>query len=483
MKLSLLILAIIFALAIPPTYMFLKEAPDNWTFFIIVLGSALMVNGASIILLRGVLKNLFFQYFYFILGLLSLAWLFVYHLLAENTRNPYGGFNLPYDQDPIRYFVICLMPALAAWLLFPLLLFINQHIAYSHQQQRTETDRMRRAVVWVFLVFNVLYLVGNFNVEIPILFYFGRVGHNTSLLFLFWVAYWNRKLGILFYLTIGIMITIAVFEVLAGSRYGPMMTLLLLFLGFFFGSKGKARIRMAWFGLALLPFTIVAAGYLEKVRMLIGRGGIEDVSAERIELIQKAITRLDRVEGVLGNKESAFVSGIARNVNWVDMAVITTTNNKIPFRGGQNIKTELSNIFSLALFSAGTKRENIDEARLGKYDLGLGTGPARKYGFVVDESTSVEWSLLADSFSRGGLWVYLVYLLIFFSVFAIIEMIINVSNQNRAEQKLLVCIFLDIILKSMSLPLYETFRAVMLNSVFYIGVILLTRVLAIKKAK
>ena len=483
MKISLLIFSALFAVCLPLGYKVLFPEGDAWAFFLISVLCALTVNVSAMIMVRKLLPQLFYQYFYFIMLIIALTWFTVYHLLAENTRNPYGGYYLQYDHSSLQFFVAWLMPALATCLLFPILYFINRSVTFSSPRQRVETDRMRKTVVWIFFLFNVLYLFTNLNIEIPVLSYFGRVGYNSSIFFLFWVTYWNKRLGLLFYLTVALMITIAVFEALVGSRYAPIMIFLLMFLGFYFGGSRKVKTRLALVAIIVLPFMITAVGYLEKIRVLIGRGGLEDVSVERIEMVQKAVKKLDKVDSSLRDNNSAFIAGVARNINWVDVAVITATKTRVPYRGTNNIGTEVRNILSLAFLSGGASKEEIIKARLNRFKIGLGTSPAREYGFVVDDNTSVEWSILADAFSRGGHFIYLFYLLLFYFIFANIELVIRVFNRNSVEQKLLLCVFLEVVIKANSLPMYESIRGIILYSLFYGAIIFGIRMISLFRMK
>ncbi|MFI5173005.1 MAG: hypothetical protein ACHQFW_11475 [Chitinophagales bacterium] len=311
--------------------------------------------------------------------------------------------------------------------------------------------------------------------DIPVISYLGRVGHSSSLLFLFWIGYWNRRLGILFYLTLGLIFAIAIVDIISGGRYGPIMSALLLFLGLYFGSSPSVKWKLGLVGVMAFPVVILIAGYLERIRLLIGRSGMEDIKLERVEKISRAISKIDKAHKIIGRKESTFLSGITRNVNWVDVAVISTTDNKVPFRGSRNLSTELKNILSLAFFSSGSTREAIAKARLNKYSMGLGTGPARKYGFTVSAKSSVEWSLLSDGYSRGGPLIYLIYLMIFLFIMNGIEIIIRLFDKNQAEQKLLICVFLGILYEANALPLYESMRSIILNVVFYSMVIVIFR--------
>lgn len=475
-KYNFIFISIILALSVPTVFFLTNSIPD-WSFFLWVLLVGLFINIAALYVVSRNLRNLFFQYFYLVLIVWYISWFVIYHLIADETSIPYGGFNLKYDRYALPFYFVWLAPALVTILLYPWLKLINGRIGQANLLLPVETNFKRKAVVAVFFVFNLIYFFTNLSVEIPVISYLGRVGHTTSLLFLFWIGYWNTRLGILFYLTLILMMTIAVFELLTGSRFGPLITILLLGLGYYFSSKLSTKWKLRLAALAAFPFIILFLGYVERVRNLIGRGNLEDVSLERIDEVRKAADRLDVSRQIYGDKASAFVEGIARNVNWVDVSVISASDQKVSYRGDRNLKRELDNILSLAFFSSGSSREGVSSARNEKLSLGLGTAPARDYGFTVNERTSVEWSILSDGYSRGGFGIYLLYLTGFLIIFNLIELFIKLGNKNGAEQKLLLCVFLDLIIKSNALPFYEIFRSIILHSIFYLVIILLLRIM------
>ena len=180
-------------------------------------------------------------------------------------------------------------------------------------------------------------------------------------------------------------------------------------------------------------------------------------------------------------EESAFVAGISRNVNWVDIAVVTTSGKEVTFRNWQNLGTEFKNILKLALFSSGSTSDVIEEARINRYSEELGSAPARRYGFTVNKKTSVEWDLLSDSYSRGGPLIFGCYLFVFLLVMNVIDVLIKVKNRYPAEQKLLLCVFLYVIIKANALPFYELIREIILNGAFYIFIIVVMRLFTGRK--
>lgn len=474
-KYNLILISILLAIAVPIINTQMQGKENDWTFFIIALVSAFIINITVLYVVYKDLKELLFQRVYVFLILWNLIWFITYHMIAVDTHNPYGGFSLPYDRYGIRFYWAWLVPAMLTVLMYPFLRLMDGVIRRVRIKQPPDTKSMRKAVVFVFLVFNLIYLFANLNAELPVISYIGRVGHSTSLLFLFWIGFWNRKLGTLFYVTLLVVLTIAVFELLTGSRYGPMITALLLLLGYYFSASRATKWKLRLVGIVAVPFVIVFLGYLEQVRVLIGRGNLEDVSIERVQEVRKAVDKIDNSGKKYGSETSAFVAGVARNINWVDIAVISASGDRVRYRGSSNLDNELGNIFTLALFSSGSSASQISEARQDRYAQDLGTAPARRYGFSVNERTSVEWSILSDGYSRGGLPVYGLYLLLFLILINFIELAIKVLNHNGVEQKLLLSVFLFDILKSNSLPFYEIIRNIILNGSFYIAILLMLR--------
>lgn len=476
MKYTVLLLCTALVLITPIIHISFADELNSGVYFLFLILLSIFINGCILFILIRNLKNIFFQRVYLIYILFSFFWLLLYHILAHDTNNPYGGFNLSYDINHFRYYLVWLIPGLVILILYPILKYYDVIVKKALLSQPSETDFARRAVVYVFFLFELIYLIGNLDAEIPLVSYFGRVGHNNTLLFLFWIGYWNKRLGPIFYLTLMLVMTIAVFELLAGSRYGPVFTVFLLLLGYYFSAGHTLRRRLWIVSIIAFPFVVFTIGYLDSIRQLIGRGGMEEVSLERVEQITYAMKKIESANKVLRRKESAFVSGVARNINWVDVAVISLTDDKIPFRGTRNLDTELNNILTLTLFSSGgSTREVIDEARLNKYSMELGTAPARKYGFSVNARTSSEWSLLSDAYSRGGHFVFCLYLGVFMFIMSSTEVLIRKFINNQAEQKLLLSVFLYIIIKANALPLYELIREFILNTGFYFFIILMLR--------
>jgi len=98
-----------------------------------------------------------------------------------------------------------------------------------------------------------------------------------------------------------------------------------------------------------------------------------------------------------GNQQGAeevAVQGVGRLLAWSNVVVPLMTPEAIPYRGFDGFLDEAAQSFQIANVSGLTTDDLLD--------AGLTTAPAKLYGFTVNSYTSVEFTLAADGWSRGG---------------------------------------------------------------------------------
>lgn len=180
---------------------------------------------------------------------------------------------------------------------------------------------------------------------------------------------------------------------LVGSRLFASLPIALFVLGFL--TRASARQRRRWIlgiaGAALPLF--YASGMVEAVRTQIGRGGIELLTEERLTEFIAASGAASQHEA---SRAALFGDGVRRMIAWSNQAAILMSPDIVPFRRFDGFVTEVRRAMSIE----GTRLE----ARRELLEAGLYSAPATRYGFNVNEGTSVEFPLLADGWSRGG-WV------------------------------------------------------------------------------
>jgi hypothetical protein len=95
---------------------------------------------------------------------------------------------------------------------------------------------------------------------------------------------------------------------------------------------------------------------------------------------------------------------VSRMVAWTNVVVPLMTPRTIPYRGFEGIANEIGKSFQVASVAGLTADDLLD--------AGMATAPARTYGFMVNSQTSVEFTVAADGWSRGGAAVTILFFVI-----------------------------------------------------------------------
>jgi len=93
--------------------------------------------------------------------------------------------------------------------------------------------------------------------------------------------------------------------------------------------------------------------------------------------------------------------GLGRLLAWTNVVVPLMTPDSVPYRGLDGFVDEARQTFQVASISGLTPDD--------LYDAGLINTPAKLYGFTVNSNTSVEFTVAADAWSRGGALVAILF--------------------------------------------------------------------------
>jgi hypothetical protein len=180
---------------------------------------------------------------------------------------------------------------------------------------------------------------------------------------------------------------------LAGGRLPALRPIIFFSIGRIVRSTGAERKKML-VGLSLLGLPILAtAAIIGEVRGVVGRGGLEVITENRVsDVIQESKSVLERA----GANDVIQTQGLSRLVAWANPAVAAMTPHVIPYRGFDSLVSDITDSLDIAALSGKSSRDLLDR--------GLGNAPATLYGFTVNASTSVEFGIPADGWSRGGVW-------------------------------------------------------------------------------
>lgn len=185
----------------------------------------------------------------------------------------------------------------------------------------------------------------------------------------------------------------AVVGIVAGTRSRALVAAVLFVAGYISALPRKRRFAVAT-GAAIAAIPLVQlSGAVGVVRDQVGRGGLElmraDHAAQVFQEITRQLTDDDREQA-----EEVRAQGVSRMLAWTNVVVPLMTPDSIPYRGFAGFVDEGMETFRIASVTGLTADDF--------YDAGLSNAAARRYGFTVNGNTSVEFTLLADAWSRGG---------------------------------------------------------------------------------
>ena len=220
------------------------------------------------------------------------------------------------------------------------------------------------------------------------------------------------------------------FHILQGSRGTALFPIFFAIIGYVISIKDNTKLLKR----KLLIYSIIgvismpALSIVSAFREVYGRG--LEVSFDSlfmmIDYVQSGSTVVD--------EDNGLNQSLGRMLIQANVATPFLTPSHIPYRGWESFNDEISSIVSLK------GESGRDQNRLERGDLGYGTGVATRYGFHVNEFTSVEWPIIADSFSRFGY----VGLLIYSFAFALFLSYIEIKCKNLWVQNTLLSLALHL---------------------------------------
>jgi hypothetical protein len=208
---------------------------------------------------------------------------------------------------------------------------------------------------------------------------------------------YSRKLSNIHRLWIVSMAINAVIGLVGDSRLVAFMPPALYMIGLISSLRGSARTRMTVFAVVAFIPVLMLSGIVGLVRQDIGRGGIEFIGSERVSQVLNSASRIISPErtATVVEKTSIKEAGLSRLVVWSNIVVPIMSPEMISYRGYDGLGEEALSYAQIAGVSGASLQDLLQ--------AGLFAGPANRYGFTVNKNTSVEWGVLADGWSRGGL--------------------------------------------------------------------------------
>jgi hypothetical protein len=200
----------------------------------------------------------------------------------------------------------------------------------------------------------------------------------------------DRRLGMLWVFTV---VVNAVIGIAAGTRGKALLAAVLFATGFISALPDRKRVVVGICAVFAAVPLIQLAGALGVVRDELGRGGLEMVESGHLSEVFRQLSR-ELLPDDRQDVEVLREHGVSRLLSWTNVVVPLMTPQTVPYRGMTGLLDEAAQTFQVASFSGSTPDD--------LYEAGLWNAPARQYGFTVNAYTSVEFTLAADGWSRGG---------------------------------------------------------------------------------
>jgi hypothetical protein len=277
----------------------------------------------------------------------------------------------------------------------------------------------------------------------------------------------DRGLASLWWLVILVDLVVGI---AAGSRAKALGVAVFFTAGYISALPRGRRLAVgACAGLALVPL-LQFAGALGVVRDELGRGGLELATTDHIRDVFTELSR-EMTPGSQQNAEAINTQGLGRILAWTNVVVPIMTPETIPYRGLNGFFDEAVDSFHIASLS-GLTADDL-------YDALLFNSPARLYGFTINSNTSVEFSLTADAWSRGGAPVALIFS--FIAAFALMACEAGAYRFRRYPMGVATILALPVVkgaLDAAGVPLLSMLRDMILNLILVavgVAVVELTR--------
>lgn len=193
------------------------------------------------------------------------------------------------------------------------------------------------------------------------------------------------------------------FHALQGSRGTAFFPIIFAIVGYIISIKNNKYLLRK----RLISFVLIGAismpvlSFISAFREINGRG--LDVSFDTfnqmVSFAQNSSKTIDDDDGIN--------QSLGRMLIHANVSTPLLTPYPVPYRDFECFKDEIVSIFSLS-GESGSKQNRFERG-----EMGYGTGVATKYGYHVNEWTSVEWPIFADGFSRFGYIGLFIYSIIF----------------------------------------------------------------------
>ena len=358
---------------------------------------------------QGTVLNIFYLFYYIFQGLLSCIILYLDHefLLANSDNN----FAIPIKDSILPYCKGTLIAIVG--------IIIGMSLS-NKIYKNTNKKSWIQMVQLLYHYYNVdrfcviLSLVFSFSILVSLIpsYLISALSLTFAFSPLFVGIVWSGLNDMTKNIWKCILFVTFIFHTLQGSRGLAIFPIVAFLIGYLFClSSNKKKLNKVLRLYVVIGFVSVPfLGFVQDYRDHFGRGN--EIS------MQTFSNMLDFISGInsTGKDENEDIyASYGRLLNHTNNVVVVMTPSIVPYRGFEAMDQEIASIFSIL------GENNAQTFREKRADIGYSTGVATRYGFRVTETTSVEFGMFADAFSRFGYLGVFFYSILFALILAIME--------------------------------------------------------------
>jgi len=217
--------------------------------------------------------------------------------------------------------------------------------------------------------------------------------------------YWNRNRLVQIVWIVTLLANLGL-AFMTGSRSYGFLPLGYYGLGFILQQSTRTR-RLTWLaaGMAGLIFMLMASGVVNVLRSEVGRTDIKtmnvgDIMSNLPDALSKSLD--NNVNDWDAGHQNAFWSGLNRMVDATLLAAPNMTPEVVPYRGYGTIKDELGAMASIP--GLGIFPDLAYDSKMLAADYGFGVSEDYDAVTQTHSSATVPFNIVADSWSRGGIF-------------------------------------------------------------------------------
>ena len=263
----------------------------------------------------------------------------------------------------------------------------------------------------------------------------------------------DRNLALIWWGTIAVNTAIGV---ILGTRSRALIPAVLFAAGWISAMPKRRRAIAILIATGAAIPLVQLAGAMGVVRDQLGRDRLDGLRQDQAAEMFRQVAHLFLLTG-RGSQETQ-VQGVSRLLAWANVVVPLLTPDLIPYRGLKTLADDSVRTFQIASVS-GLTADDL-------YDADLFNGPARIYGFHVDSSSSVEFPVSADGWSRGGVPIVLLFSIVL--TLALISVECFIASRQRLPVGLAPVLVLPVakiaLLDANGFPLLVCLRSLALHT-------------------